>query len=278
MVWSLRVTGPGLFLSQASRSYILGYGKQNVSTMSAIKKGLRRSGTKGTTRVTESRSAFAERPKSLRPNETSKTLHRSNNRNIDRSVQPAINSRTASYSSRQGFSKPRTSMEAPNRWSRIQAARTEEKFHPSLGMSPSLNALRLDIPGSQELNGDYQASDVYRKVARYDPAEAKKERRQERVAWREAQDPSLSRDYIKIQLSSAASEFIYGRSSVSAALKLGNRRLYKLYVARTTGEESKGVEDLAKYALNRGIQVIRITNTQSQAEMDRVAKGRPHNV
>ena len=278
MLWSSNGLGLGLFLSQASRSPKFGCGKQNVSTMSAIKKGLRRSGARSTTRVTEPRSSLAERPKSLRINEPSKTLNRLNNHNLNRSVQPVINSRTAGYSSRRDVTKPTTSRESSNRWSRIRAPRTEERYTPTLSRPQNSNTLRLHIPGSQELKEDYDTTDVYRKVAQYDPAEAKKERRQERVARREAQDPSLSRDYIKIQLSSAASQFIYGRSSVLAALKLGHRRLYKLYVTRTTGEEGKGLDDLAKYALNRGIQIIWITNSRSQSEMDRVAKGRPHNV
>lgn len=74
----------------------------------------------------------------------------------------------------------------------------------------------------------------------------------------------------------AATEFIYGHSSVFAALKSGRRKLYKLYV-HARGREHQGGSALIAWAKSFGVPIEQVGDDYLPA-MDRASAGRPHNV
>ncbi|KID87275.1 tRNA/rRNA methyltransferase, SpoU [Metarhizium guizhouense ARSEF 977] len=80
-----------------------------------------------------------------------------------------------------------------------------------------------------------------------------------------------------ITYTTAASQFLYGRSVVKAALQQGRRQLYKLYVYG--GENRRGVDDndaIINLAKARGVPVTIVPN-EDQRLMDKMSMGRPHN-
>jgi 21S rRNA (GM2251-2'-O)-methyltransferase len=80
-----------------------------------------------------------------------------------------------------------------------------------------------------------------------------------------------------IAYTTAASQFLYGRSVVKAALQQGRRQLYKLYVYggenRIDAKDNDAMMNLAKA---RGVPVIMVPN-EDQRLMDKMSMGRPHN-
>jgi len=74
----------------------------------------------------------------------------------------------------------------------------------------------------------------------------------------------------------AASEFLYGYSSVLAALKARRRQIYHLYV-HTRGNNHIGRDPLIARAKALRVGIKEVGDGQLSA-LDRVSKGRPHNV
>jgi 21S rRNA (GM2251-2'-O)-methyltransferase len=82
------------------------------------------------------------------------------------------------------------------------------------------------------------------------------------------------RDLESLPYSTAASEFIYGYSSVLAAMKANRRKLYKLYV------HSRGASRDGLMAKIRALKMFKITEEVGDEylrAMDRASSGRPHN-
>lgn len=80
-----------------------------------------------------------------------------------------------------------------------------------------------------------------------------------------------------IHYTTAASQFLYGRSVVKAALEQGRRKLYKLYIYG--GENRKDSKDNAvmmALARREGVP-IKIVPNEEQRLMDKMSMGRPHN-
>lgn len=78
-----------------------------------------------------------------------------------------------------------------------------------------------------------------------------------------------------LELASAGSTFIYGRSSVKAALERGRRKLYKLYVYKNRKLEQMN-EVIMQLARERGVST-RIVPMEERGLMDKMSQGRPHN-
>ncbi|KAI5859735.1 Alpha/beta knot methyltransferase [Durotheca rogersii] len=72
---------------------------------------------------------------------------------------------------------------------------------------------------------------------------------------------------VRITRTTAASQFLYGRSSVEAALKRSRRKLYALYIYNDL------VEAMAK---SRGIPIKRVSS-EGLRMMDKMSENRPHN-
>jgi hypothetical protein len=82
---------------------------------------------------------------------------------------------------------------------------------------------------------------------------------------------------LDIGVTTAASEFIYGTSAVTAALKSGNRQCYTLYLLLDPEKRNDKNAMFQQYANLRGAKTIRVAPDQV-SELDRISKGRPHNV
>ncbi|PTB69734.1 alpha/beta knot [Trichoderma citrinoviride] len=82
---------------------------------------------------------------------------------------------------------------------------------------------------------------------------------------------------MNIKYTTAASQFLYGKSVVKAALEQGRRKLYKLFIYG--GENRKDSKDnaiITRLAERRGVPIEIIPN-EDQRLMDKMSMGRPHN-
>ncbi|EFX02500.1 RNA methyltransferase [Grosmannia clavigera kw1407] len=87
---------------------------------------------------------------------------------------------------------------------------------------------------------------------------------------------------LSIPYTTAASQFLYGRSVVEAALRSDRRQLYRLYVHRAAaeyGRHSRGRQQddgIERLAVARGLSIQHV-DARGQRLMDKMSKGRPHN-
>ncbi|KKA28534.1 hypothetical protein TD95_002249 [Thielaviopsis punctulata] len=80
-----------------------------------------------------------------------------------------------------------------------------------------------------------------------------------------------------VPYTTAASQFLYGKSVVKSALRAGRRKMYTLYIYN--GDNRKDSPDDAMFislAKQRGI-AWKLVPTDGQPMMDRMSQGRPHN-
>ncbi|KAI8957776.1 hypothetical protein F5Y11DRAFT_338413 [Daldinia sp. FL1419] len=83
---------------------------------------------------------------------------------------------------------------------------------------------------------------------------------------------------IRIPRTTAASQFLYGYSTVEAVLKESRRRLYKLYIYN--GEyrrDASRIIGMERKATQAGIPVTKLEDTAGLRMMDKMSDGRPHN-
>lgn len=83
---------------------------------------------------------------------------------------------------------------------------------------------------------------------------------------------------IRIHHTTAASQFLYGRSVVEAALKHSRRQLYRFYVY--SGEDRQTLsqdEGLLRLAKSREIECVTVQGQQGLRMLDKMSAGRPHN-
>jgi hypothetical protein len=81
----------------------------------------------------------------------------------------------------------------------------------------------------------------------------------------------------RLPFTTAASEFIYGRFPVIAALRAYRRKLYKLYIHPRANDEYGTATEIEQLAQKTDVNVVHVDD-QWLPLMDRVAKDRPHNV
>lgn len=80
-----------------------------------------------------------------------------------------------------------------------------------------------------------------------------------------------------IPYTTAASQFIYGTSTVEAALKAGRRKMYKLYIYKGMNRRTQVKDDtLANMAKRKGIEVETV-DEKSLPMMNKMSGNRPHN-
>ncbi|CAK7206991.1 hypothetical protein SEUCBS139899_009799 [Sporothrix eucalyptigena] len=123
-----------------------------------------------------------------------------------------------------------------------------------------LDTLRREGRSSQEQRQDYEEG-------------------RDRVSKRN--EPASSVVPLAIPYTTAASQFLYGKSVVEAALRSARRRLYKLYVynganrssALQDQQASRTIERLAK----RRNVAVQLVDERWQRLLDKMSKGRPHN-
>lgn len=82
---------------------------------------------------------------------------------------------------------------------------------------------------------------------------------------------------IRVHHTTAASQFLYGRSVVEAALKDSRRQLYKLYIYNGDDRQNVQRDDvLVRLAKQKGVRVVKVAN-DGLAMMHKMSGGRPHN-
>ena len=84
----------------------------------------------------------------------------------------------------------------------------------------------------------------------------------------------------KLPYTTPASEFLYGTSSVLAALEAGRRKCYKLYISTQLGDSqdrSSLYKSLRRLAASRGAEIFDAKERYERA-LDHASQGRPHNV
>ncbi|KAI0881701.1 Alpha/beta knot methyltransferase [Annulohypoxylon maeteangense] len=83
---------------------------------------------------------------------------------------------------------------------------------------------------------------------------------------------------IRIPRTTAASQFLYGRSVVDAVLRKTTRQIYKLYLY--CGENRQDISQTAgleRQATRAGIPVVQVIDSDGLRRMDKMSEGRPHN-
>ncbi|KAI4202346.1 MAG: hypothetical protein LQ348_001518 [Seirophora lacunosa] len=87
----------------------------------------------------------------------------------------------------------------------------------------------------------------------------------------------MSNAPLAIPYTTPASEFLYGHSVVTAALKFSRRKFYKLYLYNGDNAEVRGQDrEVRKLALAANVEVTRVGNDWLRL-MDKMSQGRPHN-
>ncbi|KAI4866764.1 hypothetical protein F4820DRAFT_416064 [Hypoxylon rubiginosum] len=165
---------------------------------------------------------------------------------------------------------------------------------------------RFEAPGrSQVSSRSIRPSGAPRSADRFDstnarsaikPARSVPSSREDRV---EPHDPQFSRERqadqsdsqnafhrspprdtgpVRIHHTTAASQFLYGRSVVEAALKDTKRQLYKLYLYcgenRQKISQTTGLETLANRC---GVPITKVEDRDGLRMMDKMSEARPHN-
>ena len=83
---------------------------------------------------------------------------------------------------------------------------------------------------------------------------------------------------MNVTYTTPASEFLYGTSSVKAALASRRRQFYKLYICGGEDRVNPQQDDaLERFAERYGVPTLRVTQEWSPL-MDKMSSGRPHNV
>lgn len=83
---------------------------------------------------------------------------------------------------------------------------------------------------------------------------------------------------VSVPYTTPASEFLYGTSVVSAALKSSRRKFYKFYSYSAPDRANYGQDQaMRNLARSKGVQVIQVEGEWSRL-LDKMSTGRPHNV
>ncbi|KAH8670894.1 hypothetical protein BX600DRAFT_457768 [Xylariales sp. PMI_506] len=95
-----------------------------------------------------------------------------------------------------------------------------------------------------------------------------------------SQDKPARRDDMPVRIhhTTAASQFLYGRSVVEAALKDSRRKLYRLYIY--AGEDRRKLTQdvhLEKVAKEKQVMVEKVMDQDGLRMLDKMSGGRPHN-
>jgi len=127
---------------------------------------------------------------------------------------------------------------------------------------------------------DYEGASTSAPRARFDSSAEERPRREQR----DHRDIPVSIPY-----TTAASQFLYGKSVVEAALQGGRRQLYKLYIYRGRNVDPKARggglyshiktsqdASIERLALAKKVQIIKLGD-EGLRLMDKMSGGRPHN-
>ncbi|POR39041.1 rRNA methyltransferase 1, mitochondrial [Tolypocladium paradoxum] len=82
---------------------------------------------------------------------------------------------------------------------------------------------------------------------------------------------------MNIKYTTAASQFLYGKSVVKAALEQGRRKLYQLYIYGGENRRDSKDNDVMTRLAERHRVPVKIVPNEEQRLMDKMSMGRPHN-
>ncbi|KAL1839698.1 hypothetical protein VTJ49DRAFT_1235 [Mycothermus thermophilus] len=120
--------------------------------------------------------------------------------------------------------------------------------------------------------------DIVAELAEPQEYEASKERQTAFQRDAPARDRGRDRDPISIPYTTAASQFLYGRSVIEAALRTSRRQLYKLYLyGGANRQRTADDEDMRRLAQRHNVPVVVLDDSHGLRLMDKMASGRPHN-
>ncbi|KAK3360159.1 Alpha/beta knot methyltransferase [Lasiosphaeria hispida] len=161
----------------------------------------------------------------------------------------------------------------------------------TLGQAGNQNASGPDLGGGPE------AGDVFSKAIREFSKDSDRKRSgrseppritQDTFDLRSPREIREAREYpLSVPHTTAASQFLYGKSVVEAALRGGRRELYKLYIYRPSNTSASRREQFAKdntppdftlenLAQEKGIKVV-VLREEGLRVMEKMSGGRPHN-
>ncbi|KAK4104249.1 hypothetical protein N658DRAFT_484252 [Parathielavia hyrcaniae] len=89
-------------------------------------------------------------------------------------------------------------------------------------------------------------------------------------------NPRKDREPISIPYTTAASQFLYGKSVVEAALRSARRKLYKLYISKDATRPNEDISVVQNLARRNDVPIT-FVDRDGQRLMDKLAASRPHN-
>ncbi|KAK4241600.1 Alpha/beta knot methyltransferase [Achaetomium macrosporum] len=89
--------------------------------------------------------------------------------------------------------------------------------------------------------------------------------------------PAKVREPLSIPYTTAASQFLYGKAVVQAALKSSRRKLYKLYIYGGANRQNPHEDNLMQNLAKRKGVPVTILGEDGLRLMDKMAQSRPHN-
>ncbi|KAK4121088.1 hypothetical protein N657DRAFT_692604 [Parathielavia appendiculata] len=101
-------------------------------------------------------------------------------------------------------------------------------------------------------------------------------RRDEPSDDRTLSNPKKNREPISIPYTTAASQFLYGKSVVEAALRSSRRKLYKLYISKDATRPNEDISLIQKLAKRNDVPIT-FVDRDGQRLMDKLSASRPHN-
>ena len=167
---------------------------------------------------------------------------------------------------REEFREERDSRERPRSLSEPRAPR--RAFEPTTARQPETSSRTEARDGAGTLNAAPRSG--------YQPSAAARPRQEAR-----------EHHPLSVPYTTAASQFLYGKSVVEAALRGGRRKLYKLYIyhgrnpsGREAGlyKEGRSAQDVAieRLAAEKRVEIVKLGDDGLRL-MDKMSGGRPHN-
>ncbi|KAL2190772.1 hypothetical protein L209DRAFT_747100 [Thermothelomyces heterothallicus CBS 203.75] len=144
---------------------------------------------------------------------------------------------------------------------------------------PNRDAPRGDVARRREAPAGAEDGDS---LGRGGSSSSSSSSRRDRGAGRREDAPrhkkEEDRDPPTITYTTAASQFLYGRSVVEAALRCSRRQLYKLYIYGGANRRTRGDDSLIRtLAERRGVPVTVLGDERGLRLLNRMSSSRPHN-
>lgn len=179
---------------------------------------------------------------------------------------------------RPSYSKPSYDRSTGDRPSYNKSAGDRPSYGRSTGDRPSYDRSSGDRPSYNKPSYDRSTGDrpSYTKPSYDRQTGDRTGQREERSSF--SQSPPREHMPIRIPRTTAASQFLYGRFVVEAALKNSGRKLYKLYIY--CGENRQDVIrdiNLEKQAEQAGVPVVKVEDNYGLRMMDKMSEDRAHN-